>query len=110
MYYPYRSQCYRGCGQTDKPSVAGVGLVDGVGIVMAELVHDFGYPVVVLRVQCVADEAFKLECAALALVVELVAERLGDVGVHVDRARRRPLHVAATGASSCEGRAARSRR
>lgn len=75
-------------------------LVHSVRIVMAEFVHDFGYPVVVLRVQCIANEALELECAALALVVELVVERFGNIGVHIDKVGRLPLHVAAIVASS----------
>lgn len=57
-------------------------LVDRVGILVAELVHDARHALVVVRVQRVPDEAFELEGAALALVVELIVERLGDVGVH----------------------------
>jgi len=59
-----------------------VRLVDSVGVLMAELVHNLGYPVVVLGSECIADEAFELECAALALVVELIVERFSDINVH----------------------------
>lgn len=104
----YRSQGYRGRGQPDEPSIPGVGLVDGVRIVVAELVHNLRNPVVVLRLEGFANKGLELERAALALIVELVVERFGDVGVHNDRGRQRPLHVAATGASSCERRAGRS--
>lgn len=100
----YRSQRYRGRGQPNEPSIPGVGLVDGVRIVVAELVHNLGYSVVVLRLEGLANKGLELERAALALVVELVVERFGDVGVHNDRGRQRPLHVAATGTSSCERR------
>jgi hypothetical protein len=105
---PYRSQCYRGRGQPNEPAISGVGLVDSVRIVVAELVHNLRYSVVVLRLQGFANKGLELEGAALALIVELVVERFGDVGVHSDRGRQRPLHVAATGASSCERRAGRS--
>lgn len=70
-------------------------LVDCICIVIAELVHDLGYPVVVLGSECIANEAFELECSALALVVELIIERLGDVEVHVDVGCMWSLHVAA---------------
>jgi hypothetical protein len=60
-----------------------VRLVDGVGILVAELVHDAGDALVVLRVEGIPDEALELEGAAFALVVELVVERLSDVRVHV---------------------------
>jgi hypothetical protein len=46
-----------------------VGLVDSIGVLMAELVHNLRYPVVVLGSEGIANEAFELECAALALVV-----------------------------------------
>ena len=59
-----------------------MGLMNGVGILVAELVHDPCYPVVVLGGEGIADEAFELEGSALALVVELIIERFGDIGVH----------------------------
>lgn len=59
-------------------------LVDGVCVLVAELVHDPGDPVVVLRVQGIPDEAFEFEGSTLALVVELIIERLSDVWVHVE--------------------------
>lgn len=59
-------------------------LVDSVCILMAELVYNLCYPVVVLRLECISDEALELECAALALVIELVVQRFGDVDVHVE--------------------------
>lgn len=70
-------------------------LVDCVGVVVAELVDDLRYPVVVLRLEGIANETFELECAAFALVVELIAKRFGDVGVHSDSVRQLPLHGAA---------------
>ena len=74
-------------------------LVDGVCIVVAEFVHNPGYPVVVLRMECISNQALELECAAFALVVELIVKRLGDVGVHRDRMRRLPLRVVVMGSS-----------
>jgi len=97
--YTHGSQRYRSCGKTNEASVAGVRLVDGVCVVVAELVDDLGYPVVVLRDECISNEALELECAAFALVVELIVKRFGDVGVHIDRVRRLPLHAAAMGSS-----------
>lgn len=76
-----------------------MGLVDGICIVVAELVYNLGYPVVVLRDECISNEALELECAAFALVIELIVKRFGDVGVHNDRVRQQPLHGAATGSS-----------
>lgn len=70
-------------------------LVDGVRIVVAEFVDDLGYPVVVLCGECISNKALELECAAFAFVIELIVERFGDIGVHIDRLRRLPLHVAA---------------
>jgi hypothetical protein len=59
-----------------------MGMVDGIRVLVAELVYNFCYPIVVLGDESIADEAFKLEGAALALVVELIVERFSDVGVH----------------------------
>lgn len=80
---PYRSQGYRGCCEPNKPSVAGVRLVDGVGVVLAELVHDPRDSLVVLRIEGAPDEGLELEGAALALVIDLVAEQPRDRSVHV---------------------------
>jgi hypothetical protein len=76
------TQGYRGGSEADEAAVAGVGLVDGIGVLLAELAHDAGDPVVVLGSEGFADEAFELERAALAPVVELVVEGFGDVDVH----------------------------
>lgn len=57
-------------------------LVNRVRILVTELVHDPGYPGVVPCVEGIANQAFELEGAALALVVELVVEGFGDAGVH----------------------------
>jgi hypothetical protein len=94
--FTYWPQCYRSRGQTNEAAIAGVRLVDGVGVVVAELVDDLRYPVVVLRLESIANETLELECAAFALVVELIVKRFGDVGVHSDSVRRLPLHGAAT--------------
>lgn len=101
-YFTYRPQCYRSRGQANEAPIAGVRLVNGVCIVVAELVDNLRYPVVVLRLEGIANEALKLQGAALALVIELIVECFGNVGVHIDSARRMPLHVAAMGASSPE--------
>ena len=82
VWTTYRPQGYRGGGQADEAAVAGVRVVDGISVLVAELVHDFCYPVMVLGDEGIADEAFELEGAALALVVELIVERFSDVGVH----------------------------
>jgi hypothetical protein len=57
-------------------------LVDGVCVVVAELVHNPGYPIVVLCREGIPNQPLELECSALALVVELVAERFSNIGVH----------------------------
>jgi hypothetical protein len=58
----YRAQCYRGSSQTDKAAIAGVGLVDGVGIVVAELVDDFGDFIMVAFGEGVADGGLESGC------------------------------------------------
>ena len=67
-------------------------LVDGIGVVVAELVHDLLDPVVVLGGEQVPDESLKLEGAALALVVELIVEGFGDVDVHAECSAGQLLH------------------
>jgi hypothetical protein len=57
-------------------------MVDGIRVLIAELVDNLGYSVVILGIQCISDEGFELECSALALVVELIIERFSDIGVH----------------------------
>lgn len=69
--------------------------MDSICVVVTELMHNLGDPVVVVRLECFADESLELECAALALVVELIIKRFGNIGVHIDRMRRRPLQGAA---------------
>jgi hypothetical protein len=59
-----------------------MGMVNGIRVLVAELVDNFGYSVVVLGIQCISNEGFELECSALALVVQLIVERLSDIGVH----------------------------
>jgi hypothetical protein len=68
-------------------------LMDSICVVVAELVHNFRDPVVVFCRERIADETLELECAALALVVDLVAEQFRDGGVHDDKAERRCLHA-----------------
>ena len=90
--YAYWAKGDRGGGQANKAAISGVGLVDSVGIFVTKLVHNLGYPVVVLCSECISDEAFELEGAALALVVELIVQSLGDVDIHVQCAVQQLLH------------------
>ena len=83
----YGTERYRGCGKTNKTSITRMRLMDSVCIVMTELMHNFGYPVVVLHSKCISNEALELECAAFALVIELIVKRFGDVRVHSDIVR-----------------------
>jgi hypothetical protein len=106
----YRSQRDRGRGQSYEPAVARVRLVDGVGVLVAELVHDAGDALVVLRVEGIPDEALELEGAAFALVVELVVERLSDVRVHVGGSVcEQTLHGDAEGLSQADSVRGRGR-
>jgi hypothetical protein len=57
-------------------------LVDGVGILVAELVDNLLDAVEIGGGEGLADEALELQGPTLALVVQLVIEGLGDVGVH----------------------------
>ena len=69
----YRSQGNRGRRQANQPPIARVRLVHGVGVVMAQLVHDLGDLVVVVLRQRTADRV--LESVALVgqfLAVEAV--------------------------------------
>ena len=91
----HRSKSYRGCCKPDEATIPSMRLVDGVRILMAELMHNLGYPVVVLGSKCISDEALELEGSALTLVVELVVEGFSDVDVHVEIGYRGSLHVAA---------------
>lgn len=75
-------QGYRGSGQSYETTIASVGLVDGIGILMAQLMDDLCYPIMVLGGEGITDEAFEFECPALAPIVELVVEGFCDVGVH----------------------------
>jgi hypothetical protein len=59
-----------------------VRLMDGIGILVAELVDNLLDAVEVGGGERLADEALKLQGPTLALVVQLVIEGLGDVGVH----------------------------
>lgn len=93
----HRTQSYGSGSEADEPTVPGVGLVNSVGIVVTELVDNLRYPAMVLGGQGIANQALELKGAALALVVELVVERLGDVDVHGDggTADRPTLHGSA---------------
>jgi hypothetical protein len=98
--YTYWAEGYRGRSESYETAVAGVGLVDGIGVLLTQLANDPGYPVVVLGSECVPDEAFEFEGAALALVVELVVERFSDIGVHSEEVEcTTTLHGAAAGGS-----------
>lgn len=79
-----RTQSYGGRSKTNEPAISSVGLVDGVCIFVAELVHDSRYPVVVLCLKSIPYQTLELERTALSLVVELIIQRLGDVDVHVE--------------------------
>jgi hypothetical protein len=57
-------------------------VVNRVGVLVAQLVHNPGHSLVVLRIEGIPDQRLELEGTALALVVELIVERFGDVGVH----------------------------
>lgn len=54
----YRAEGDGGSGQADQPSVPGMGLMDGVGKVITELVEDGLNPQVVLLSDKIADEPF----------------------------------------------------
>jgi hypothetical protein len=62
-----------------------MGLVDGVCVVVAELVDNLFNTDVVVGGQRVADDGFEFQSAALATVVELVGQSLLDRDVHVWR-------------------------
>jgi len=111
--YAYWAQGNGGGGQSDEAAISGVGLVDSVGVFVTELVHNLGYPVVVLCGECISDKAFELEGAALAFVVELVIQGFGDIDIHVQCAAQQLLHGGAVqllqvlltmrGAGTCRG-------
>jgi hypothetical protein len=82
MASTYRPQGYRGSGQPDEAAIAGVRVMDGVGIFMAELVHNLLDAVKVSHGQGLSDQRLELESTAFAPVVQLVAERLGDINIH----------------------------
>lgn len=81
----YRAQGYRRSSQPDQAAISGVGLVHGVGILVAELMDNSLDLVVVACGQTVPNQALELERAAFPLVVELVVECLCDVGIHADK-------------------------
>jgi len=90
--YAYWAQGNGGGGQANEAAISGVRLVDSVGVFVTELVHNLGYPVVVLCGECISDEAFEFEGAALALVVQLIVQSFGDIDIHVQCGARQLLH------------------
>lgn len=79
----HRAQSYRGGSKPNETAISGMRLVDGIGILVAELRDDTLDPVIVICLERFADQAFKLQSAAFPLVVELVVEGFCDIGVHV---------------------------
>jgi hypothetical protein len=57
-------------------------VVNRICILIAELMHNLGYSVVVLCIEGAPYKSLELEGSALALVVELVIERFSDIGIH----------------------------
>lgn len=55
----YWTQRDGGGGETDEPAIARVRLVDGVRVLVAELVHDLGDPVVVSFCQSGPDDGLE---------------------------------------------------
>jgi hypothetical protein len=74
-----------GSSQTDETTIACMGLVDGVGVVVAELVDNLLDADVVVVGQRVADDGFEFQGAALATVIQLVGQGLLHREVHVWR-------------------------
>jgi hypothetical protein len=52
-----RSEGYRGGSQSDKTTIPRVRLMDLVSIVVAQLVDDFGYSIMVCSLQALSNEA-----------------------------------------------------
>lgn len=78
----YWAESNRGGSKADKTAVPRMGLMNCIRILVAELEHNLLDLCVVVGSERVPYEAFKLEGAALPLVVELVVERFGDIGIH----------------------------
>ena len=57
-------------------------LVNSVRILVTKLMHNLLDPVKIADGQGLANKTFELESSTLALIVELIVESLGDVGVH----------------------------
>ena len=57
--FPYSSQSNSGCGETNESSVTGVRLVNSIGIIMTELVYDFGDSIVIVCGKRISDQPFK---------------------------------------------------
>jgi hypothetical protein len=81
--YAYWAESNGGRGQANEAAISRVRLVDSIGVFMTELMYNLRYPVVILCSECISDEAFELEGAALALVVELIIQSFGNIDIHV---------------------------
>jgi hypothetical protein len=57
--FPYRSKSYCCRGESDQAAVSGVGLMSDVCVLMAELVHDLCYSIVVVGGKILAYEVFE---------------------------------------------------
>jgi hypothetical protein len=68
----YRTKCYRCRCEAYQAAVPSMRLVYLVCVFMAQLIHDFGYSVMVACSERFADKAFKLESTALSLIIQLV--------------------------------------
>lgn len=68
-------------------------LVNGVGVLVAQLVHYLLYLDMILSGEAIPYESFEFEGAAFAFVVELVVQRLRDIEVHCEVGQT--LHVEA---------------
>jgi hypothetical protein len=55
----HRAQCNRGSSQPDQASIAGMGLVHGVRVVVAELFNDFLYFLLLSSENSIADNFLK---------------------------------------------------
>jgi hypothetical protein len=55
----FRAQCNRGSSQPDQASIAGMGLVHGVRVVVAELFNDFLYFLLLSSENSIADNFLK---------------------------------------------------
>jgi hypothetical protein len=81
--YAYWAEGNGGRGQANEAAIPRVRLVDSICVFVAKLMYNLRYPVVILCSECISDEAFELEGAALALVVELIIQSFGDIDIHI---------------------------